>query len=75
MDGTEGRLSAIEASLESLAVKVGEVHRFICGNGYPERGMIVRLDRVERISKVLVWLSSILAVALIAVAVKSLWGI
>lgn len=34
--------------LESLESKIDEMNHLITGNGTPERGLLVRIDRVER---------------------------
>ena len=50
-DTTMATQQAILLKLDMLDEKMSSVCRFIEGNGKPERGAVVRLDRLEQVSE------------------------
>lgn len=57
------------------AVKVNTLHRIVTGESEPERGMVVRLDRLEQARKNASWLGKTAMGAAITAAVLALWGL
>ena len=71
MTGVEERLLAIELQLESANEKLNAVYATVCGNGDEDKSHVVRLDRVERIAKCLVWCVTVAILAVVGVVAKS----
>ena len=75
MPDTEKELRLADA-LSRIESKLTEIEHLITGNGEPEKGIIVRLDRVERhtqtMSKVASWVAGIFAAILVAISLAIL---
>ena len=49
----------IHARLESIEELVKKINLFITGNGYPERGLIVKVDRLNQAKTLILWVSGV----------------
>jgi len=45
----------LDKKIEPLNERIDMMNRHLTGNGTPERGIIVRLDRIEQRAKVIFW--------------------
>lgn len=61
--------------LTDTAVKVNTLHRIVTGESEPERGMVVRLDRLEQARKNATWIGRTAMGAAITAAVLALWSL
>ena len=56
----------IHDELVPVGIELRDLHKLMTGNGKPHCGFIVRMDRVERSLKVIVWMGSVLVTSLAA---------
>ena len=77
-DGKERRVvlqschQEVMARLDQLDEKIIRILKFIDGNGVPERGAVVRLDRLEQTKVMLVWLMAAVSVSVVGLIVKGI---
>ena len=67
-DGEERRKQAqhcqqeINEKLERVESKLNKINAFIFGDDDPSKGFVVRVDRLERVTHVVVWAGAIMVV-------------
>lgn len=59
-------------SLKRIEEKVILIHTSIYGDGNPERGFIVRMDRLEQFRTVMLWMVSAIGVSTIGIIVHGI---
>jgi len=68
---TTGQRDILER-LEQMDDKLATVVLFIQGNGKPERGAVVRLDRLEQAKTLMSWIVGAIAVSVVGIIVKGI---
>ena len=58
--------------LNQMDEKLGKVVCFIEGNGKPERGAVVRLDRLEQAKTLMGWVVGAIALSVIGIIVRGI---
>jgi len=66
-------LQLLRQEVQALAEEVRKTNHLITGNGTPERGMVVRLDRVEQQHKTVSLITWTAASAVIGLIVHAAW--
>ena len=65
----------LQTRLQRIEEQVAEIHRAFFGNGVPERGHIVRMDRVEQTLKLAGWTLGVVATATLGLLVAQFWRV
>ena len=60
----------IRLQVKEIDRKVDRIMEAIYGNGEPEKGFIVRMDRLEQAKTALLWVVSIIGVSVIGIIVR-----
>jgi hypothetical protein len=68
---TTGQRDILER-LDQMDEKLAKVCHFIEGNGKPERGAVVRLDRLEQSKTLMAWMMGVVWVSVIGIIVKGI---
>lgn len=77
-DGKEERRKAMPQHLElverleRIERCLGDIRLAIFGNGKPERGFIVRVDRLEQAKNLLVWFAGVSAVSIVGLIINGI---
>ena len=67
-------LQLLRQEVKNLAEEVRQTNHLITGNGTPEHGIIVRLDRVEQQNKTIARISWSAATAVVGLLVHAAWN-
>lgn len=67
-------LQLLRQEFKNLSEEVRKTNHLITGNGTPERGIIVRLDRVEQQNKTIARISWSAATAVVGLLVHAAWN-
>ena len=67
-------LQLLRQEVKALAEEVRKTNHLITGNGTPEHGMVVRLDRVEQQHKVISRISWTAASAVVGLIIHAAWN-
>lgn len=67
------RLALIQQRLDQIQATSDETNALLTGDGRPEDGLIVKVDRIEQRAGAAQWFIGILFVAIVGVAVKAFW--
>lgn len=63
-------ITDIRSKQEVNSTMLRQCVQFITGNGHPERGAVVRMDRLEQLAKTIVWVVSTIGVAVTGMLVN-----
>lgn len=67
--------SRIMARLEEIGTKLDRIERFVTGDHEPEKGLLVRIDRIEQAEITRKWWTQTAVGAAITAIVTSVWSI
>jgi len=68
-------IQLLKQEIHSLADEVRRTNHLITGNGTPERGIVVRLDRLEQKNKTISRISWTAATALVGLVIHTVWNL
>ena len=68
---TTGQRDILER-IDQVDEKLAKVCRFIEGNGKPERGAVVRLDRLEQAKTLMAWFLGVIGISVVGIIVKGI---
>jgi len=63
----------LQTRLQRIEEQVTEIHHALFGNGVPERGHIVRMDRVEQTLKLAGWVLGVVTTTTLGLLIAQLW--
>ena len=69
------KLALIAQRLEGIEESVEETRSLLTGNGRPEDGLIVKVDRIERQASTASYVVAVLFVAVASVVAKTVWDL